>query len=323
MTDLKTTQRKLIVAFTSYPPRFFCLEKVINSLLLQTKKADKIVLYLYEGEVPEKEKGFSTGLKKQLAQNKFEIRWVKENLKPHKRYFYAFQDFPNDLIVTIDDDIAYPQNLLKVLYTSYLKHPNYVSACRVHTIATDKQKILQYRYWLYEDDLHKNIPSHRLFATGVGGVLYPAYLFDKTLLNIQMIRETCLNADDLYLKFLEIANNIPVILVEDLVKLNFISKSQNVGLCYINNGTQQLNDVQFQNICTYAKEKLGIDITEKILASNPEWAESITLYERINKLKREIAVIKKSNSYLIGKAFTYLPRKAKKILEKILTGKQK
>ena len=38
--------------------------------------------------------------KKQL-----EIIFVEEDLRSHKKYYYAFKEYQNDIIITIDDDI--------------------------------------------------------------------------------------------------------------------------------------------------------------------------------------------------------------------------
>ena len=45
----------------------------------------------------------------------FEIRWVDEDLKPHKKYYWAFKDFRDSLVVTIDDDLVYRKTMIQEL----------------------------------------------------------------------------------------------------------------------------------------------------------------------------------------------------------------
>lgn len=284
--------KKIIVSLTSYPLRFYCLNQVIESILRQTKKADKIVLYLSEAEVSEKESALPADFQNLLKNGSVEVRWVQKSLKPHNKYFYAFQDFSDDLVVTIDDDIIYPQNLIETLYNSYLAHPDCVSAMRVHVVATDlKNGILPYGCWTMEDNSHIGEPSHRLFATGVGGVLYPVHLLDKSLLDENAIRETCLEADDLWLKFIELKSDVPVVINQNFSNLTWIPGSQEIGLCYRNCIDGQ-NDVQLKKICLWSEQKFGKDIfTEMILKSDAHWAENETFYQRINSLNLEVRAL--------------------------------
>ena len=54
-----------------------------------------------------------------------------------------------------------------------------------------------------------------LVAIGVGGVLYPPHIFDSSIqyFNVTDIKEICLNADDIWLKYLEAIQGTPVVWV--------------------------------------------------------------------------------------------------------------
>ena len=123
----------------------------------------------------------------------------EENLMPHKKYFYAMQEYPDAVIVTADDDIIYPRNWLESLYRSYKMYPNSVSARRVHYIKIKGKEFAPYDHW--EDQCRRiKQPSMRLIATGNSGVLYPPHCFDKKAFDIDAIKKTCLRADDIWLK---------------------------------------------------------------------------------------------------------------------------
>ena len=98
----------IIVSFTSYPKRIMTIDKVIESVINQTVPPDKIVLYLSSCEfqdcnaMPDLEKYKKYG---------FEICWCDENLKSHKKYYYAMQQYPDDIVITIDDDFYYKNTM--------------------------------------------------------------------------------------------------------------------------------------------------------------------------------------------------------------------
>lgn len=41
------------------------------------------------------------------------------------------QEYPNNIVITIDDDLLYEKDMIKLLMRSYEKYPNVVSAKRV------------------------------------------------------------------------------------------------------------------------------------------------------------------------------------------------
>jgi hypothetical protein len=71
----------------------------------------------------------------------------------------------------------------------------------------------KYDYWVGECKTVTQ-PSMDLFATGVGGVLYPPNILKISDGNLEGIRN-CLNADDIYLKYLEDLYKIPVMWVKN------------------------------------------------------------------------------------------------------------
>ena len=54
-------------------------------------------------------------------------------------------------------------------------------------------------------------PSKRLVAVGVGGILYPPNIFTDEVFNKEAIRNLALTADDIWLKIMQLMNNIPVV----------------------------------------------------------------------------------------------------------------
>lgn len=247
LNNTENRKSKIIVSLTSYPERVKLVPIAIKSILYQSMKPDKIILYLSQEEC-------SDMLLKEirpLEQYGLIIRTVADNLKPHNKYFYCMQEYLNDIVITIDDDVIYPPQMIKTLYNYYLKYPNCIIASRVHHITTDTKGALKpYNEWDYE---YKKCldPSHSLIATGVGGVLYPPHILSNLAYNKEKIIELCLNADDIWLKYMEILNGKKVIYAKNANNHRwYIDKSSKQGLA-ISNVQFGQNDIYIKQMSEY------------------------------------------------------------------------
>ncbi len=188
------------------------------------------------------------------------IRWC-EDLKSHKKYYYAMKEYPDDIIITFDDDLYYHPDTIKLLYESYMKHPNAVSALRTHLITFDKEgKIELYKNWKREQSELIGIPSMRLFATGVGGILYPPHCMHKELFNKKVMLDTCEYADDVWLKVMQIMNGTPTVQAAANIELSYVEGTQKEALYKynLNNGG---NDIQIRKVLEKYNEYFGKDDT--------------------------------------------------------------
>jgi len=255
---LNTEKREhhIVVSLTSFPARFATLHFAIKSILCQTIKPDLIFLCLTKQEVKD-ESALPASLL-ELKKYGLQIFFAEENIKPHNKYLFAMRQYQNSLLITVDDDNMYDNYLVAELYASYLKYPAAISARRVHRILKDKSgNVLPYHKWGYE--YKKEIkPSLSLLATGVGGVLYPPGLLPAQTFDTAKIRELCLNADDIWLKFMELKNNVPVVWVKGRrVHPYTIKHSQKITLNK-NNYHENQNDKYISALETYYGIKLGL-----------------------------------------------------------------
>ena len=244
----------IVVSLTSYEARYNVVYWAIKSIMVQTLKPRHIVLYLdknvCEKDLPRR----LLGLKKYGL----EIKCICEDIKPHKKYFYAMQDFFGHAVITIDDDVMYEPQTIESLYKSYKKFPNAVSAKRICRMTKNKFGALDgYNSWIGEyTGLLK--PSHSFFATGVGGVLYPPACFDLKWFNVKNIQDQCLNADDVWLKYLEIMHHRKVVYAP--------GKMVHPYSCRVKSGLQDSNvnlsknDVYIDNLRTF----FGVNLEEFI-----------------------------------------------------------
>ncbi len=249
-----TIANGVIVSLTSYPARLKSIHVVIRSLLKQKVTAEKVILYL---GIDTKETDIPKKLKK-LTKYNFEIRFGYEDLKPHKKYYFAMQEFPNHTIITVDDDLIYDKNLISDLLDCAKKNPNCVCARRVNLITKNEEgKLNPYSKWEWE---YKTIttPSHSLLATGSGGVLYPPHILPPETFNLKAIKETCLNTDDIWLKFMELKNDVKVVFSNNkVVHPLSLRHTQESGLLQTNTAGENRNDINIVQVQNYTGIQLA------------------------------------------------------------------
>ena len=242
----------LIVSLTSYPARISKLWMVIKTLLNQ-KLVDnyKVILWLSENQFP---KGLDSLPKSltNLIEKGLDIRFVSDDLKSHKKYYYAFKEYPNNIVVTVDDDVLYSPILLRTLLDAHDKYSDCVICNR--GIKINKQK--SYRNLDKVDNFM--IPVSSIMPTGIGGVLYPPHCYNNNIFDIEAIKSTCINGDDLWLNFMCRLNGTKV--VHTGVRFGFITvlSSQETALC-IENVNHDKNDIQIDAITKWANNNLLID----------------------------------------------------------------
>ena len=106
-------ETKLIVSLTSYPERMYDIHYCLYSLLTQTLKPDEVILWLAKEQFPNEEKDISQKVLK-LKDNGLSIKFC-EDIKSYKKIIPTLREYPNEIIVTADDDLYYKENWLEKL----------------------------------------------------------------------------------------------------------------------------------------------------------------------------------------------------------------
>lgn len=244
----------LIISLTSYPARIETVYKTIKSLLNQTLKADKIILWL----APEQFKNYETDLPQNLLSLKseiFEIDWYTD-IKSYKKLIPALHKYPDSIIVTADDDNIYSSTWLEKLYKSYQHHPHDIQAHRVSKFYYENNafhvKPGGHDYWSGACYLNKLV--------GLGGVLYPPHCFYKDVLNENLINQLAPTNDDQWFWLMGVMNDYPVRVVKNPeIEAHYIPGTQESGLYKINDDGQKLFWKDFNYLLKYypqAKRKL-------------------------------------------------------------------
>lgn len=260
----------VVVSFTSFPGRIGFTVPVIENLHRQTRKPHRVLLYLAPEQFPGREADLPRELLEQAGRGMVEIRWVPD-VRSHKKYRYVMEQFPDSCIVTVDDDLAYPDDMLENLIHCYVCHPRMVSAMRAHLTVVDASQgqILSYRRWVKEYRLNTYLPSPQLFVTSGAGTLFPPGVLHPLALDLDRAWSLCPHADDVWLNLMTLLNGRCVVLAVDDFTMKNMPGSQEEALQTINVDGNQ-NDVQYDRVRSWLREEFGRDVVlEALTAGSP------------------------------------------------------
>lgn len=257
---------RLIVSLTSFPARIKTVNYTIESILLQKKKANLVVLWLATEQFPNKEKDLPKHLLR-LTQFGLIIKWCND-IRSYKKLVPALEEYPNDIIVTADDDIWYPPEWLNRLYSSYLKDPTLIHVHRALQVTATDGKINKYIDWGTQIYAPQE-PSYCWHITGCGGVLYPPHCLYKDVCKSKEFQSMAADLDDIWFWAMAILQHTRIKIVE-----------QNIfdfeGVFIVNNQSLWSNNV-------YDKNDTAL---EKLMEVYPELKQLIN--EDLAKLKNKV-----------------------------------
>ena len=251
LNGLNTEKRdkKVIVSLTSFPGRIADVWIVIECLFRQTYKADKIILWLsksqFEGvELP--------SLLTDQQSRGLDIRFVEGDIKSHKKYIYALNEFKNDYVITVDDDLYYDNKLIQNLILLKEKYPYALPTNRAHLIQFDnRNKVASYSKWYHNYPIEKQ--SLLLVPTGGFGTLYEFDQLYQTFDNQILIKELVPHADDLWIKIQSLLKNTQVVTNNRYNKDPISVKSSQLEKLVSINVLRGANDVQLRAVLDYFK----------------------------------------------------------------------
>ena len=225
-------EKKLIFSLTSFPQRIPIVSKTIKTLLAQNTKADEIILWLAQEQFPNKENDLTKELLN-LKEYGLSIKWCND-IRSYKKLIPTLKEYPNDIIITFDDDIYYPKNTVELLYNEYLKNPNYIYSNRVRRFYLKNNKLNSQTsaqmHWLKNEK-----PSYLNKITGCGGVLYPPNSLNQEVFNEKAFREIIPTQDDVWFWAMAILNQTKIKEVAGFkIQLATVENSQEFGLSKIN-----------------------------------------------------------------------------------------
>lgn len=195
---------EVVVSLTTYGPRIETCALAIASIMHQTQKPNRIVLWLAEDEFRGRRLPASVVL---LQRRGLEVKFCPD-IRSYKKLIPALEAFPNAAVITVDDDLMYDCALIDRLVRAYAEEPSVIWCNRAKRIALDSRgNIRPYRKWTLAKPMED---SPLNFATTGGGTLFPPRIFTPEVADSSKFMVLAPTADDIWFKAMAIAAGVRV-----------------------------------------------------------------------------------------------------------------
>lgn len=247
LPDVKETEN-VTVSLTSHGKRVADFAPfAIYSIFQQNVLPNRIVLNINqekwnEDNLPE--------LIKKLQIAGLEIN-LCEDVGPHTKLLPALQKYPDDVIITVDDDVYYDHNMIEDLISDYKKTSNPCVICKsALVVSTENGEFLPYTQWPMAT---KDTPAEKIISPhGFCGVLYAPHIFSEEIFNKSVYQSLCKYADDIWFSVMEIREQIPVYLSSapnhNVIYVDHYNEyvAQGSDALYFSNAGEGRNNTQLQ-----------------------------------------------------------------------------
>lgn len=198
---------KITLSLTSYPGRIKSVHRVITTLLNQTIRPDRVILWLGDEKFPRREEDLPRRLL-DLKQFGLTIGWCHDQ-RSYTKLLPSLRAFPDDIIITFDDDTLYPPHLVELLYASYLEFPKAVhSQIALEVEGKSNGEFVSYNKWKH--CIQRGRMGYDILLLGYGGVLYPPHVLGDKVDDERTFMEIAATTDDLWFWAMAVLSGVPI-----------------------------------------------------------------------------------------------------------------
>lgn len=158
-------QERIIVTLTTWSKRIGNIPTVLDTIYAQTRKPDLVVLNLaYDEVIPEDVHNY-------IEQHSVEVNRV-EDTKVYKKLIPTLKKYPNDCVISIDDDWLYPEGMIEDFMSVHKLYPNNPISgnkevaceipCHCGCASLTKAEFFGDYLYMIDDELIQNCPSDDL-----------------------------------------------------------------------------------------------------------------------------------------------------------------
>lgn len=198
---------KTVITMTSWTKRInFVAQAIFRFFKTQTVKPDIFYLWLAEAEFPNKEKDLPEDLLLICQAFNVQIRWTKDNEYCFKRW-YVYPTHYEDLVISIDDDITYDPNLIKIVQETAKKETHAV----IHYLGRGGliHIVDSIGYMPSQQYVYKDVRNYIMCQCAFLPKSFPLESFSAE--NIQIRKKICPKCDESWLHPFLIKDNIPIV----------------------------------------------------------------------------------------------------------------
>ena len=247
------TKDDFVISLTSYGKRVEdTLPFALYSLLIQTITPKKVAVYLARDEWSDEK---LPALLKELQRVGVEFNYCPD-FRSFKKLIPALQQYPDNPIITVDDDFYYNPKLLEWITEAYGKSDKKTVLGHWGCVPEKRDgKYLPYNEW--KDCKTPSESSSISFYSGAG-TCYPPHIFDGEILKSDVFLSLCPKADDIWFWAMEERQGIPRKYISPMgpgyhqsVNRIYDYKVGEDGCLTLSNVINGENDQQLRNVLDY------------------------------------------------------------------------
>lgn len=162
------SKERIVVTLTTYSKRIGNIPVVLETIFNQTMSPAFVVLNLAYDEI------IPSDVQNYIDTRSIDINRVPDT-KVYKKLIPTLRKYPNDCIITIDDDFLYPENMIEDFMNIHEKYPhNPISGnrivffgrqCHCGCASLVKREFFGECFDLIDDEVIKNCPSDDIVYT--------------------------------------------------------------------------------------------------------------------------------------------------------------
>lgn len=191
--DSNKPEVPVVISLASIEPRLGSLHLVIRSLLDQSCRPKKILIWLnhaLKSQVP--------AAVHALCSDQVELHFTPLN-SPHKKLVGTLELYPDELVLTCDDDMMYHRDWLRIFWEEHQKRPAAILAVRTVYLRYDQDnQPLPSAAWRKPAEGKANPRAY--LPIGQWGTLYPPNSLSPLFKEEKLFMRLCPQADDLWFK---------------------------------------------------------------------------------------------------------------------------
>lgn len=236
-TEMGTTSatiapEPIVVSLTTHGKRIHTVHLAIESILQQSVKPNRIVLYLGAEEFSDVLQ-LPAILRRQMERG-LEVRFVRDQ-KSYTKLLPALREFPESNIITVDDDLLYPYDMLEGLINAHNEHPDCICCHASLTITfRSASELNDFSSFSYEIPSYQDCMSPYFLPEGYAGVIYPPHSLHPSVFDEELFMQLSPTADDLWFKAMSLLKATPILRLHNpfhlFHELYLIDAVQDIGL---------------------------------------------------------------------------------------------
>ncbi|WP_018119262.1 hypothetical protein [Corynebacterium mastitidis] len=230
----------VVISLTTHGRRLRTVFLAVESVVRGPQRAP-VVLWL-DPEDYDRRGQWPPSLRR-LVRRGLTVRRGDGDLGPHAKYWNQFCRVAGTptRVVTIDDDVIYPEWFLDRLLAIGGLRLDTVAAYRAHRIELREGRMLPYMKWSPADTCDASLLH---FATGVSGVCYPPSFIEYVVAQGIRFKEVAPRADDVWLHVCALRSGHPVRQVFANPRNFAVVPSAQLSSLILSNGVGGGNDEQ-------------------------------------------------------------------------------